>query len=300
MFTRTSINAFELPVGARGMATGRQLRARMKSVTGLRKITKAMNLIAAAKVRKSQTQLDRARIFSRPIIDAWAEPARDKEFKHTGNVLLVPIVADRGLCGAANSSIIRECKKKMIEINSGAGEAKNIQLVIFGEKGRTGLERLYKKNFLACLSDLGKIRSGLNFKQVALLSEHILSAQFDSADIVYNRFKNMMSYFTTIAPLNTLDKSIETGKFEQFELEGDADILRNFYEYRIAVRMFNYFCEADATEQSARTTAMANSSKSADDMLAALRLQYNRSRQTKITQELMEIIGGMIGLSKDK
>jgi ATP synthase F1 gamma subunit len=279
------------------MATGRQLRTRIKSITGLRKITKAMNMIAAAQVRKSQLHLDNARAFSRAVIDIWPEPVKDASNVNT--LLVVPFVADRGLCGAANSSIIRKAKKNIDAAVSG-GAAKDVKIVVLGEKGRGGMERAYKKYFAAAMCELTKIRTGMTFKQSSELTNYILAQQFDAGYMMYNRFKNMMVYNQIETPVLNYEKALEAGKFDDYEMEGDAEILKNLYEYRMATRVYLHQAESDCSEQSARSTAMAGSSKSASDILSALQLLYNRTRQSKITQELMEIIGGMTGAKKDK
>jgi len=300
MFQALSLaRATVAPAGTRGMATGRQLRTRIKSITGLRKITKAMNMIAAAQVRKSQLHLENARAFSRAVVDIWPEPAVAAKKDNVGTTLVVPFVADRGLCGAANSSIIRKAKKN-IDVAVSSGETKDVRLVVFGEKGRSGMERQYKKYFSAAMCELSKIRTGFTFKQSAELSNYVLAQQFDAGYMIYNRFKNMMVYNLTETPVLNYEKALESGKFDDYEMEGDAEILKNLYEYRMATRVYLHQAESDCSEQSARSTAMAGSSKSAKDILDGLQLLYNRTRQSKITQELMEIIGGMTGAKKDK
>jgi F-type H+-transporting ATPase subunit gamma len=278
-----------LSTAKRGMATEQQLKMRIRSVGNIEKITKAMKMVAAAKLRRVQENLDIARAFSADITEVWPEPEEapvpSKDTQH----LMVAISADKGLCGAVNGTIIRSCRDRLIDYKI---EGIVPSLVLYGDKGRLGLERLFAKQIDTSVSDLSKLKVK-TFTQACELSSYILDVEFDSADLTYQHFRSLLSYETTTIPMHSLKaRTADVSCFSAYELEGDGDVLQNLHEFRTAVQMFHLFAETDTSELSARMNAMGNSSKNAGEMLEALTLLYNRTRQAKITTELIEIISG--------
>jgi len=275
------------PCGARGMATGKQLKNRIKTVTNIRKITKAMKMVAAAKLRSVQSFLEQVRFFQKDIAEIWPESTADKT---NGKKLLVVMSSDRGLCGGVNTVIARAVRKRVLVSD-------DANIFVIGEKGKAVLERYFGRRFTTTVSDAGKQRP-VTFLEVSLVAEHILAQPFDHATIYYNQFKSAIAYDTTEAPLTSLQASLENREYwNKYQFEGDKnEILRDLYEFRLACRLFHYSIESATSEQSARMTAMDNSSKNAGEMLEKLRLMFNRSRQAKITTELIEIISGAAAL----
>jgi len=157
---------------------------------------------------------------------------------------------------------------------------------------RASLQRAYGKYYSVAISEHSKLKRR-TFKQTSILADEILTNKFETAEILYNQFKNLITFEATNTPLLSLHSAINnTNLAEAYELEGEADLIENLYEYTFAIRLGQYLAECDMVEFSQRVNSMGNSSKSAEDMLARLKLLYNRTRQAKITTELCEIISG--------
>jgi ATP synthase F1 gamma subunit len=165
------------------------------------------------------------------------------------------------------------------------------RIIILGERGRGGLERLFKQHFVLSVTDYEKVR---NFRQCAELADYFLANTADKTSIFYQKFNSMISY-STLEYVNWNFESMkdEVGNnFAEYEMEGDADILQNLYEFKSAVKMFHFFAELDTSTLSARMQAMDSASTNAGELIDALTLKLNRTRQAKITTELSEIISG--------
>jgi F-type H+-transporting ATPase subunit gamma len=289
------------PVGARTMATEAQLKARIKTVGNIQKITKAMKMVAAAKMRSVQALLEDSRAFAEPMENSWNAATFDKAVDDTvpqgaisddadSKVLVVPIASDRGLCGAVNSYINKRVKLLVAEMED-AG--KEVHMFPFGEKAKAGLERVYADRFVGLITDVGK-QKAVTFKQVCAMSEHVLKQDVSEINFVFNEFKSAIAYETHVMTEPSLVRAVaRRDMWADFDIEGgEEEVLESLYEFRTAVRLYHYFIESATSEQSARMSAMDNSSKNAGEMLGKLHLQYNRTRQAKITTELIEIISG--------
>jgi len=277
---------------SRGMAQLKQLKTRVKAVKSIGKITKAMKMVAAAKLRGAQNALDVARVFQSGITDVWKVDIQKKE---GDRVLYIPVTSDRGLCGGVNSVISRAVRDEVF-----ASPKSPAQLFILGEKSRGFLERLFGEKFVEAFTEMNKIKR-IPFKQVAMVTDSLLKQDFDRGTFFYNRFKNMIVYETKSAdfvPFKVASENMD--KLYNYAMEGDPDVARNFYEFQQAVRMYHFLVEGEASEQSSRMNAMGNSSSAAADMHKRLELQYNRMRQSKITTELIEIISGALALDDSR
>jgi len=216
-------------------------------------------------------------------------PANKKPNKY----LVAILGADRGLCGSVNGSLMRATRNKALN-GIRAGLVNELTIFGVGEKGRVGLERHAGKYFSMFVTDHTKLKRP-TFKQAAQIAEYFIKVQTqqDAGEIVFNRFKNMMSFDVTWYTFQSPAETNATLKFsEAFEVEGDADTLENLNEFRWAATFFHLFQESETTELSQRVNAMTNSNKNAAQMLDRIRLKYNRQRQSKITTELVEIISG--------
>lgn len=175
--------------------------------------------------------------------------------------------------------------------------------MLLGEKGKGSLERLFGKTFVLSISDSYKSKV-MSFKQVAMVTDLVLNQGFDRIEVIYNRFKNLLAFETSKEILYSwkLLAPLSNKQFSRYEIEGDgySFVLQNLYEYRTATRFFHLFQENATSEQSARMNAMGNSSKNAAEMQDALKLLYNRTRQAKITTELIEIISGASAADESK
>lgn len=282
-------NAFvQQPV--RNMATAQALRERINAVKNIKKITTAMKMVAVCKLRVAQDNLEKARDYQKGLNDlAFAPKDADTRVK---THLYVGISSDRGLCGAINSTISRGIRDK---INAGRAEglSDEYKVMLIGEKGKQGLERLFKNDFTTTISETAKFKP-CTFKQCAIITDYWNAIEHDQASIFFQNFKSMISYITTEDKYWSYAaiKDDVGDQFTDYEMEGESDILENLNEFRNCVKLYHYFAENEASTLSARMSAMDNSSNNASDMIDSLQLILNRSRQAKITTELSEIISG--------
>ncbi|CAN8074337.1 unnamed protein product [Agarophyton chilense] len=273
---------------------------RMRSVGSVGKITKAMKMVAAAKLRSVQTMQENSRPFAVGLhaffknmddADFQVQPESTADAARTRFV--VAVTSDRGLCGGVNSAIVKKIKA-MITDNATV----NYAIMLLGDKGRDGLARLHGQSILVSFKDVFKVP--VSFPQVCLIAEDILSRQYDEIVLVYNEFKSVISQETTEKPivgLNALMASAEA--FDEYEFDSDMDsaqVLVDLFEFQLATQLFNALLENATSEQAARMSAMDNASRNASDMLQTLTLSFNRQRQAAITQELSEITSGAAAL----
>ncbi len=284
------------------------LKKRISSVKSTQKITKAMKMVAAAKLRRAQESAEKGRPFSEKmnnIILNLSNSIPDKEnaskfLTGTGNNkvhLCVVITADRGLCGGFNTNICRKAKNYFEKILK---EEKTLKIFTVGSKGHDQLKRAYgsyiveKINFKGFKNITYKEAEETGNKIIKLFNE----GQFDVCTIFYNKFKNVMTQIPQsqqIIPIeNSKDKDDEEKTLENFyEFEPEEnEILENLLPRNISTQIFKAFLENAASEQGSRMTAMDNATRNAGDLVDKLTITYNRSRQAAITKELIEIISG--------
>jgi F-type H+-transporting ATPase subunit gamma len=272
----------------RGMATQKQLKQRIKSIRTIIKVTKAMKLVAAARVKTVQVQLNAARVFQADVAKLLV-PEEDKQGIKGEKYLLMPVAADKGLCGAVNSVIVRETRRMYRE---NAPVSAQTKLIAIGSKAIGGLTRQFEPDILFGISEQ-KPGKRMTFKHVAAITEMIRAADWTRADVVYNRFRNAISYVTTVQPFFRFDPKAPLPKtLVSYEIEGDQDTLRNLDEVRQAAMLWQIWAEAEASELSARVNAMENSSKAAQEMEVALNIKANKLRQSKIKLEICDIVAG--------
>jgi len=287
-------------------ASSKQLRGRMGAVNNIKKITKAMKMVASAKLRRSEEALKVARAYAKafddilpaeinPIVDAQhADPPKEASSKQ---VLVLALSADRGLCGSVNGQLIRNAKYKLQGYHK---VTDNISVMVFGEKAKAGLERGFVRDFVLTVGDYTKMKRQ-TFRQASELANAFLTTEFETGEIIFNRFKNLITFEPSSIVVQPAKQQAEEAKVhEKFELEGGSDLIDNLVEFRTASLFFHLFAENEATELSQRVNAMTNSSKNASEMLDDLKLQYNRGRQAQITNELIEIISGAAAAEAQK
>ena len=282
------------------------LKKRISSVKSTQKITKAMKMVAAAKLRRAQENAEKGRPFSEKmnnIILNLSSSISDKEnasqfLVGTGkdNVhLCVVITADRGLCGGFNTNICRKAKNDFEEILK---KGKTLKIFAVGSKGYDQLKRIYgsyvieKLNFKGLKKITYKEAEEVGKKIIKLFSEN----QFDVCKIYYNKFKNVITQIPQaqqIIPIEKLKKEEEkkSENFYEFEPE-ENEILDDLLPRNISTQIFKAILENAASEQGSRMTAMDNATRNAGDLVDKLTITYNRSRQASITKELIEIISG--------
>lgn len=291
---RQAVRAQHQPV--RTMATAQQLRERISAVKNIKKITSAMKMVAVCKLRVAQENLEKSRLYARAVEEIDFKPAdADKKPKSR---LWVGISSDRGLCGAINSSISRAVRDDIYAAEKDGVE--EFKIVLIGEKCKQGLERLFKEHFKTTLSETAKFKP-CTFKQCGVLTDYWLKEDYEMSTVYWQNFKSMISYETTATPFWSFEaiKDDVAAEFADYEMEGDADTLQNFHEFRSCVQLYRFFAENETSTLSARMSAMDNSSKNADDVVETLTLVLNRSRQAKITTELSEIISGASAVDEE-
>ncbi len=287
------------------MASLDDLKKRIASVKSTQKITKAMKMVAAAKLRRAQESAEKGRPYSEKmnnIILNLSSGISDKEnapklLSGSGNDkvhLCVVMTSDRGLCGGFNSNIIKKAKNyfaKLVE------EGKDLKIITVGSKGNDQLKRAYGDKIIANISfKESKHANYFDAEKVGkMVIEKFEAEEFDVCTIFYNQFKNVITQIPQaqqIIPLN-VENSEEDKSEDSYEFEPDEDeILSNLLPKNISTQIFKAMLENSASEQGSRMSAMDNATRNAGEMVDKLTIEYNRSRQAAITKELIEIISG--------
>jgi len=281
------------------------LKKRIKSVKSTQKITKAMKMVAAAKLRKAQENAEKGRPYSQKmqnIILNLTKSINDtnnapKLLVGTGNdktYLCVVLTADRGLCGGFNSNICRLAKLNFKKILS---EGKNLKIITVGSKGLDQIKRDYGKHIIKKFSF--KEKKQITFSEAETIGNEIINLfkknEFDKCILFFNNFKNVITQIPQaqqIIPIEISSK-IKEERNLQYEFEPDEDeILEDLLPKNISTQIFKAFLENAASEQGSRMTAMDNATRNAGELVDKLTINYNRSRQASITKELIEIISG--------
>ncbi len=286
------------------MASLDDLKKRIASVKSTQKITKAMKMVAAAKLRRAQESAEKGRPYSEKmnnVILNLSNGISDKEnapklLSGTGQEkthLCVVMTSDRGLCGGFNSNIIKKAKIYFAKI---LDEGKELKIITVGSKGNDQLKRIYGDKIIENISF--KESKNANYfdadKVGKMVIEKFEAAEFDVCTIFYNQFKNVITQIPQaqqIIPLN--NEGEESSSEESYEFEPDEDeILSNLLPKNISTQIFKAMLENSASEQGSRMSAMDNATRNAGEMVDKLTIEYNRSRQAAITKELIEIISG--------
>ena len=287
------------------MASLDDLKKRITSVKSTQKITKAMKMVAAAKLKRAQESAEKGRPYSQKmnnIILNLSGSISDKSnapklLSGTGNEqvhLCVVMTSDRGLCGGFNANIIKKAKSYFSKLNK---DGKELKIVTVGSKGNDQLKRAYGDKIIENISF--KNSKNANYFDAEKVGKTIIERfekkEFDICTIFYNQFKNVITQIPQaqqIIPLNTKNNN-ENKPEESYDFEPDEDeILSNLLPKNISTQIFKAMLENSASEQGARMSAMDNATRNAGEMVDKLTIEYNRSRQAAITKELIEIISG--------
>lgn len=271
------------------MATLKEIRMRLKSVTNIQKITKSMKMVSAAKYAKAERDLRPARSYGAGA-QAFYEKAEIKQDEGKPKQLIVALTSDRGLCGGVHSSICKTIKSDLED-----KDTSETKLVLIGDKAKAQLQKGYGKNVLMSFNNIGK--KPPSFADAAFLSQSILELpyEYDVGTLYYNFFKSVISYRTTKLPLARQETVKEAEKLMLYD-SIDSEVLQSYLEFQFTSLFYYSLKEAACSEQSARMTAMDAASKNAGEMIDKLTLTFNRTRQAVITRELIEIISGAAAL----
>ena len=288
------------------MASLDDLKKRITSVKSTQKITKAMKMVAAAKLKRAQESAEKGRPYSEKmnnIILNLSNGISDKEnapklLNGTGKDqthLCVVMTSDRGLCGGFNSNIIKKAKSYFSKLSK---DSKELKIITVGSKGNDQLKRIYGSKIIEKISF--KNSKYVNYFDAEKVGKSIIekfnNKEFDVCTIFYNQFKNVITQIPQaqqIIPLNEENNKKVDELNESYEFEPDEDeILNNLLPKNISTQIFKAMLENSASEQGARMSAMDNATRNAGEMVDKLTIEFNRSRQAAITKELIEIISG--------
>ena len=296
------------------MANLKELKNRITSVKSTQKITSAMKMVAASRLKRAQDAAEVARPYAVKMTEIMTSVLKrigsldvsSKLLIGTGSDsvhLIVAVTSDRGLCGGFNSSISREVRKL---IRSLEADGKEVKILCIGRKGRDQLKMEFEKNIIDCYEGIGK--AGVDFGEAQMIASKVIGmfdeGSFDECTLVYNRFVSVISQEVTstkIVPVQLPEISSEakiddTGVNSYstgYEYEPtEEEILDELLPQNLCVRIFSALLESSASEHGARMSAMDNATRNAGEMIDDLSMIYNRSRQAKITSELIEIISG--------
>ena len=286
------------------MPSLKDLKIRIESVKSTRKITKAMQMVAAAKLRRAQEAAEDARPYAERFNAVMAGLAASvggsdsapKLLSGTGSDqvhLLVVLTAERGLCGGFNTNIAKLARTKAAEL---LAQGKTVKILTVGKKGRDNLKRDFGSHFVGHV-DLSEVKS-VGYGNAQEIAQGILSrfdaGEFDVATIFYAKFVNVVSQIPTaqqVIPASFEADEDAGAALYDYEPSEEA-ILADLLPKGVATAIFSALLENGASEQGARMSAMDNATRNAGDMIDKLTIQYNRSRQAVITNELIEIISG--------
>lgn len=288
----------------------KDLKTRITSVKSTQKITKAMQMVAASKLRKAQVAAEAARPYAERMehvlsglgASVAGQPGNPKLLIGSGKDdvhMIVVATSERGLCGGFNSSIVRAAKQK---IDLLVGEGKTVKILCIGKKGALQLKRRYGAMIIDII-DMSHVRQ-LRFGDILPISERLIElferGEFDICTLYYARFKSALTQVVTAQQLIPVAMPEPDEKEKRpnlggaiYEYEpGEPEILTALLPRNVSVQVFKALLENAASEQGARMTAMDSATRNAGDMISSLTLKYNRTRQAAITRELIEIISG--------
>lgn len=290
------------------MPSLKDYRNRITSVKSTKKITSAMKMVAASKLRRAQQAAEASQPYATRMAAMLSRLVANIDINENSPVLLagtgrqdvqllVLVTSDRGLCGGFNSTIIRLARQKILELT---GQGRKVKVLCVGRKGREALKRDHADKIIHTFEGLGKKR--LSFAEAQSVSQYILDmaarGEFDVCTVLYNEFKSVIKQVPTaqqIVPFavqKTEEEKTEGAKaLYEFEPTEEA-ILESLLPRNLSVQVFRSLLDSAAGEQAARMTAMDNSTRNAGDMINKLTVRYNRARQAYITKELIEIISG--------
>jgi len=286
----------------RNMATLKEVKARIRSVKSIQKITKSMKLVATTRLKKAEEAFEKNKpsflrldeFLMEFKSDAGAAEAQGKPT----NQLVVCVTTERGLCGSVNSSVSKAVKR-IVEASKRGKETGKVRYVLLGNKAVQSLTRECGENTEWSAKQIGG-RNGPNFADVLPIADRLTHEEFDRCTIVRNKFINLLSFNTLEAPVLSRDElqNLEANSYE-FDSGVKEETIRNFHAWYTAVSLFSFFAETHCIEIGQRMTSMDNATKNAGDLIKKLTMQYNRRRQAMITTEITEIVSGASALEEE-
>ncbi len=292
------------------MATLREIRRRIVGVKSTQKITKAMKMVAAAKLRRAQSAVIAARPYAGKMNELLSYLATSPDMavhplvapRPVKNVAIVVVTSDRGLCGAFNSNLLRTTLQRITQQYAELQQQGNLTVFCIGKKG---FDVFSKRHFRVAGKYIG-VYSNLVFAQAQAITREIVDGyargEYDRVEIVYNEFKSVAQQKVSIRQLLPIPTAAEEGKKTAgtdylFE-PSQGEIIQSLLPRHLQFQVWRVLLESNASEQGARMSAMENATTNATELISTLQLQYNKARQATITKELLEIVSGAEALKK--
>jgi len=270
------------------MPSVKDLGKRLKSVTSTVKITKAMKMVAASKLRQAEANMKAARPFASSMqgfLSEHIQPVEDDA--KPKSVTFLAISSDKGLCGGINSKAVKQVKLELAAL----GDDVSTEVLLVGSKARDGLMRSHAKRISISYDET--YRGAVTFSLASYLAEEMLAKPAENFTILYNKFKSVINFDITALTYKSPEVLEGSGVMDEYEFEGQKEqVLADMYQFNLACSLYGCILENCTSEQASRMTAMDSASTNATEMIARLQLQYNRLRQAKITTELTEIVAG--------
>jgi F-type H+-transporting ATPase subunit gamma len=291
------------------MANLKEVKERIKSVSSTQQITRAMKMVAAAKLRRAQDRIVQLRPYSEKLTAILANVSSGNsdesmntyaEEREVKNVLIVPVSSDRGLCGAFNSNI-----NKAVKVSMAANQGANFHIMPIGKKAND----FFKKQSFTVINSYWDVFGNLSFEKVREAAEFAMagyeSGKFDKVVLVYNEFKNVATQIVVseqfLPVVQKMDEGQEASTSTDYIFEPSKDfIVEDLIPKSLKIQFYKAVLESNASEHGARMTAMGKATDNAGELLKELKLMYNRTRQAAITKEILEIVGGAEALAADK
>lgn len=285
------------------MASLKEVKSRISSVISTQQITRAMKMVAAAKLRKSQDRIMQMRPFAHKLSyllknlssagsdnQSWYNQVREEK-----KILIVVVSSDRGLCGSFNSNIIKATNKLIADHYAEQSRQGNVTILPLGKKG---YEFFSKRNFKV-VDQYWNIFHGLSFESAAKVGEYLMKSfekgEYDKIEIIYNEFKNVATQILRVEQFLPILPPASTQKTQEVEYIYQPDreeIINGLIPKSLKVQLFKSILDSNAAENGARMTAMDKATDNAGELLKELKLTYNRTRQAAITKEILEIVAG--------
>ena len=296
------------------MANLKEVKGRIQSVTSTQQITKAMKMVAAAKLRRAQDRIMQMRPYAEKLSGVMQNVSRAVDNQALDNpygqerdvnaVLLVVISSDRGLCGAFNSNIFKHTQNLIIDKYSYIEASGNLHILPIGKRAY----EYYKKKGYSIKDTYYDLFNSLDFDHVRTAAEYtmksFLSQEFDKIEIIYNEFKNVATQiirneqFLPIPPLESFEET-NIQNIDFIAEPNEVFIFNEIIPKSLKIQFYKSLLESNASEHGARMTAMGQATDNAGELLKQLKLTYNRTRQAAITKEILEIVGGAEALAKE-
>jgi len=280
----------------RNAATLKAIAIRMRSVKNIQKITKAMKMVATAKLRHDKRRMENGLPYCAPVLSLFERLPREEK---VGPLTVLAVTSDKGLCGGVNNAVNKKCK---LEVFNEEAKGNAVQIMAIGGKAVSGMKMMFGDRFTATFEGVTKVP--WSYTTASIIAERLVVANPDRLKVASNTFVTMASYDTNMK--HTITKS-EAHGIDRAEFSKAMDVYSfepaiyeiwdDLHEFYYSAVVYNAYLNGATAEQSARMTAMENASKNAGEMLEKLGLIYNRARQAKITTELCEIISGASAVS---